>query len=253
MAERLKAAVLKTVNGETRSGVRIPLPPPLRQRLGRCQKMSASPPFRDQDEPIPGLDGRTVGDFWQWAYSDLLSNRNRSILAEFMVGVALGAVNKPRVEWDAADLCYRGFKIEVKSSADCQSWHQEKPSTIQFSIRKAVVWNPATGKYEGEPTRCADLYIFCHYPERDKAKADALDVPAWDFYVVSTATLNQQFGEAKSLSLAAVRRVGIRCRFDGLKEAVDEQLSPILGRMRGSAEISGDIVAPVGERWNVDE
>ena len=28
MAERLKAAVLKTVNGETRSGVRIPLPPP---------------------------------------------------------------------------------------------------------------------------------------------------------------------------------------------------------------------------------
>jgi hypothetical protein len=28
MAERLKAAVLKTVNGVTRSGVRIPLPPP---------------------------------------------------------------------------------------------------------------------------------------------------------------------------------------------------------------------------------
>jgi hypothetical protein len=28
MAEWLKAAVLKTVNGETRSGVRIPLPPP---------------------------------------------------------------------------------------------------------------------------------------------------------------------------------------------------------------------------------
>ena len=29
MAEWLKAAVLKTVSGETRSGVRIPLPPPL--------------------------------------------------------------------------------------------------------------------------------------------------------------------------------------------------------------------------------
>jgi hypothetical protein len=28
MAEWLKAAVLKTVNGVTRSGVRIPLPPP---------------------------------------------------------------------------------------------------------------------------------------------------------------------------------------------------------------------------------
>ena len=29
MAEWLKAAVLKTVSGVTRSGVRIPLPPPL--------------------------------------------------------------------------------------------------------------------------------------------------------------------------------------------------------------------------------
>src|ERR1035441_524720 len=32
MAEWLKAAVLKTVNGETRSGVRIPLPPPYTRR-----------------------------------------------------------------------------------------------------------------------------------------------------------------------------------------------------------------------------
>jgi hypothetical protein len=73
--------------------------------------MSANPQFRDPNEPIPGLDGRTVGEFWQWAYSDVLSNRNRSILAEFIVGVALDVVDKPRVEWDAADLCYQGFKI----------------------------------------------------------------------------------------------------------------------------------------------
>ena len=78
-----------------------------------------------------------------------------------------------------------------------------------------------TGKYEGGPTRCADLYVFCHYPERDKAKANVLDVPAWDFYVVSTAALNQEFGNAKSVSLAAVRRMRIRCKFDGLKAGVD--------------------------------
>ena len=34
---------------------------------------------------------------------------------------------------------------------------------------------------------------------------------------------------------------------------VDEELLPVFGRMRGSAEILGDIVAPVGEKWNVDE
>jgi prevent-host-death family protein len=33
----------------------------------------------------------------------------------------------------------------------------------------------------------------------------------------------------------------------------DEELPQIFGRMRGSAEILGDIVAPVGEKWNVDE
>ena len=46
--------------------------------------------FFDQQEPIPGANGVTVGDFWQWAYSDILSNRNRSIFAEYIVGVALG-------------------------------------------------------------------------------------------------------------------------------------------------------------------
>jgi hypothetical protein len=41
MAERLKAAVLKTVNGVTRSGVRIPLPPPL---ISRKESAYVDPP-----------------------------------------------------------------------------------------------------------------------------------------------------------------------------------------------------------------
>ena len=45
MAERLKAAVLKTVNGETRSGVRIPLPPPSDSRL-TLAALSADQPRR---------------------------------------------------------------------------------------------------------------------------------------------------------------------------------------------------------------
>jgi len=54
------------------------------------------------NEKIVGLDGLTVGDFWSWAYSDILSNRNRSIYAEFLVGSALGVLDKPRMEWDAS-------------------------------------------------------------------------------------------------------------------------------------------------------
>src|SRR5215467_6439387 len=40
MAERSKAAVLKTVSGVTHSGVRIPLPPPL-YKVGRARKLGA--------------------------------------------------------------------------------------------------------------------------------------------------------------------------------------------------------------------
>jgi hypothetical protein len=122
------------------------------------------------------------------------------------------------------DLRYCNFKVEVKSSADCQSWHQCKPSTIKFSVRKAVVWDPASGKYHGEANRPADAYVFCHYPERDKSRANVLDVPAWDFYVAATEMLNREFGEAKSVSLSAVRRVAVRCKFDSLRATMDRAL-----------------------------
>ena len=69
--------------------------------------------------------------------------------------------------------------------------------------------------------------MFCHYPEREKAKANVLNVPAWDFYVTSTEALNREFGEAKSVSLAAVRGVSQPCSFSGLKKTVDGFLRPI--------------------------
>jgi prevent-host-death family protein len=33
----------------------------------------------------------------------------------------------------------------------------------------------------------------------------------------------------------------------------DKAPASVFGRMRGTAEILGDIVAPVGERWEADE
>ncbi len=47
------------------------------------------------DHPIVDDTETCVGDFWSWAYSDILSNRNRSIFAEFIVGSALGVVDSP--------------------------------------------------------------------------------------------------------------------------------------------------------------
>jgi hypothetical protein len=119
--------------------------------------------FLEHDEKVPGLDQTTILDFWRWAYSDVLSNGTRSVFAEFMVGKALGCLGQPRVEWDSVDLHYGEFGIEVKASAACQRWSQSKPSPISFGIRKAVFWNEATGKYEGEATRSAHCYQLERY------------------------------------------------------------------------------------------
>lgn len=180
--------------------------------------------FLQPDEPVPGLDETTIVDFWRWAYSDVLSNGNRSVFAEFMVGKALGCLDQPRIEWDSVDLHYGEFGIEVKASAACQRWFHSKPSRISFSIRKAPFWNDASGKYEGEPTRSAHCYVFCCHPEEDRTKANVLDVQSWDFYVVPVQTLNNALGHQKSVSLATVKRHGMHCKFDGLKEMVDSAL-----------------------------
>ncbi len=177
--------------------------------------------FLEPHQPLPSLEGATITDFWRWAYSDVLSNGIRSTFGEFLVGKALGCLNEPRVEWDSVDLHYGGFGVEVKTSAYCQSWYHSKPSKIIFSIRKATFWNPETGKYEGEPTRSAHCYVFCHYPESDRAKANVLDVPTWDFYVAPVATINERFGPRKSISLAGVRNHATHCKFDRLKPTVD--------------------------------
>lgn len=175
-------------------------------------------------DPIVGMQNVTVADFWRWAYSDILSNRNRSIFAEYVVGMALGVIDTPRIEWDSVDLRYGPFKIEVKSSADTQSWPQGRPSRNVFSVRKAVEWDSATAKYIGCPTRCADVYVFCHYPERDRLKVDVLNVPGWDFYVVPVEALNTRCGDAKSVSLSVVKKSSMRCKFDQLRAVVDRVL-----------------------------
>ena len=62
-----------------------------------------TPPRLTPDHPIAGL-GLTVGDFWSWAYSDVLVNTVRPLLAEFLVAAALGQLDQARLEWDAVDV-----------------------------------------------------------------------------------------------------------------------------------------------------
>lgn len=75
-------------------------------------------------EPDTKIHGKelTVLDFWQWGFTDILTNSLRGVFGEFLVGAAIGAQNGSRIEWDSYDLKYKDTKIEVKSAAYIQAW-----------------------------------------------------------------------------------------------------------------------------------
>lgn len=179
------------------------------------QKLLPSHPFLNHHS-------LTIGDFWSWAYSNVLDNTIRSVLAEFIVGYALDVVDHPRLEWDAVDLRYSGKKIEVKCSAYIQSWEQHsKHSTIRFDIGKKKAWDAETNVYTLEPIRSADCYVFCLYTEMDKMSANPLDLAKWEFYVVHSDQIEQYFAMQKEVALSRIKALCSPVHYQQLKQEID--------------------------------
>jgi hypothetical protein len=168
-------------------------------------------------------DNRPISDFWSWGYSDILSNRNRGIFAEYIVGCALDQIEKPRVEWDAFDFEYNGKKIEVKSCAYLQGWHQDKLSPIQWDIAKKKYLLAGTNIYSDEVTRASDCYVFCLYKEKDKNCTDNInDLKNWCFYVIATSEIDRIFVNQKSVTKKRLEKEGVvPVGFDELRKKID--------------------------------
>lgn len=147
----------------------------------------------------------TLADFWRWGASDLLSNALRGMLAEFIVGSALGCVDDDiRREWDAYDLEAKGIKVEVKSTAQLQTWHQDRCSKLSFDIAKTTGWDArANQPLPGPPCRRADVYVFCVLTADDKATVNPMDLRQWEFYVVATKLLDE-LGDQKTIALTSL-------------------------------------------------
>ncbi len=187
--------------------------------LGQIQvhRKRGDEPIHDDGQPV----GPTVGDYWQWAHSDVLSNTERGILAEYIVATALGVENENRSRWDAYDLEVEGICVEVKSSAYIQTWKQDHFSALIFGIAPTYYWNPATNAYEGDKRRQADVYVFCVLANKDQKSIDPLDVSQWDLYVLGTEVLNRRVGAQKRIGLEAIRSLEARAaRFEGVRDAV---------------------------------
>lgn len=159
--------------------------------------------------------------FWSWAYSDFLSNTNRSVFWEFIIHEALWLSNDKRIEWDNVDLRYNGKKIEVKTSAYIQSWEQKKNSKIIFDIApRKRSWDSSANITRDSVWREADVYIFCLLEMRDKSLANSeniLDVNNWWFYILQTNILNSLLPTQKSISLWKLEKITKRISFLEIK------------------------------------
>ncbi|MDM5339047.1 hypothetical protein QUF84_17700 [Fictibacillus enclensis] len=172
------------------------------------------------DTKIQGTEFN-ISDFWSWGFSDILTNSLRGVFAEFLVGSTLDVLHQPRIEWDAYDLMYKDKKIEVKSAAYIQSWHEGQYSKISFGIEAKRAYNYETRTYTTEPIRNADLYVFCLLYEKDANLIDVLNTEQWHFYIVQTTVLNTLFPLQKRISLSTLEKVTQPVAFTEIKETID--------------------------------
>ena len=189
------------------------------------KKLKGAETFKKAEgSPLVAAD---ILDYWSWAYSDIVGNTNRGALAEFIVARAIGSEPAVRNDWAAYDLeTPSGIKVEVKSSAYLQSWHQTAVSAPSFSIRKAKEWSPETNEFGEERLRHSDLYVFCLLAYKgDKRLLDPPDLSQWEFYVVKTSEIDRMFGERTSISINQVKSLSQAYSVNSLMNAVDAAFS----------------------------
>ncbi len=130
----------------------------------------------------------------------------RGILAEFLVGSALGMTEQVRTEWGLYDLTTRsGIKVEVKNAAYIQWWHQDGFSRISFDIAPKHGWRPSTNMIDPHRQRYADVYVFCLVAHKVQATIDPLNVDQWRFFVLATSVLDKRCPKQKSIGQAPLR------------------------------------------------
>jgi len=178
------------------------------------------------------LDNRALPvsllSFWQWSTSNLAGNTMRGCLAEYIVAIALGLTDGVRKDWEAYDLQFNRWKVEVKASGYLQSWFQKRLSQPAFSIRPARKWDALTNQMTGELRRHADLYVFCLHDHRIKQTLNPLNLDQWMFFVVPTTRFEDQkrYKHAKTIGLKSLLTLKPRVvRFSELQQCVVEVMT----------------------------
>jgi hypothetical protein len=76
-----------------------------------------------------------------------------------------------------------------------------------------------------EAVRQADIYVFALLAHEDKATVNSLDVAQWDFYVLTSNTLNRRTASRQSITLKEIKTLADGpVRYEELAAAVRSAL-----------------------------
>ncbi len=170
--------------------------------------------------------GITVMDFWRWAYSNLIDNTQRGVMAEFLVYSSLNSNpqhTQMRENWLPFDATSpSGRRIEVKSAAYIQAWTPENIfAQIRFDIGKKLAWNNESASFASEAKRNCDLYVFCLFTAKTK-DVSLLNLDYWEFYVLPTSVLNEKVPNQKGIALSSLLKLEpVKTDYTGLSEAIE--------------------------------
>jgi hypothetical protein len=182
--------------------------------------------------------GRSLGfdleSFWQWSNSDLLDNTARGILAEYLVARALGmGTADVRDAWNPCDIeTSTGIRIQVKSAAYVQAWHQNKLSNIVFNVQSRRGWDSNTNVLSKTAQRHSDIYVFALLAHKTKSTIDPMNVDQWQFYVLPTEEINKRKRSQHSITLKSLEQLRSAIPYDSLKRVIEATGKEMLSNKR---------------------
>ncbi len=104
--------------------------------------------------------GLTLLDFWRWSASDVLTNTTRGLLAEFLVGSALGCVRElVRTEWDGCLFHHRDKRTANPLDADQWTFYVVATKELDTVVggQKSIALSVLVDKFRPEAVDYAGL------------------------------------------------------------------------------------------------
>jgi hypothetical protein len=93
-------------------------------------------------------------------------------------------------------------------------------SNLPLTFNHGRNWNADTGIVDTESQRSADVYFFCLLKHQEKETLNPLELKQWEFYVLSTAELNNYTRSKTSITLAFLQKLTKSISYEDLHNTI---------------------------------